>query len=55
MEHTEIVFSKADAPAQEPVSEYTLGDFLRRFGAALAVCLGLAVLANAVVMMVGPG
>ena len=55
MENTEFVFGKAEAPAKEPVSAYTPGDFLRRFAAVVAICLGLAVLANAVVMMVGSG
>jgi hypothetical protein len=40
-------------PAQDAAREYTPGDFLMQAGMVIAVCLGLAMLAQALVMLVG--
>jgi hypothetical protein len=34
-------------------TEYAPGDFLRQFGAVVAICLGLAALAHVLVVIVG--
>jgi hypothetical protein len=40
-------------PAQEAPAQYTPGDFLKQAGMVIAVCLGLAMLAQVLVMIVG--
>jgi hypothetical protein len=40
-------------PAQEARAQYTPGDFLKQSGMVIAVCLGLAMLARVLVMIVG--
>lgn len=40
-------------PAQDAPAQYTPGDFLKQAGMVIAVCLGLAMLAQILVMMVG--
>jgi hypothetical protein len=40
-------------PAQGERTQYTPGEFLRQAGLTIAVCLGLAMLAQALVMFVG--
>jgi hypothetical protein len=37
----------------EPDQDYTPSDFLRQFGAVIAICLGLAVFAHLLVFVVG--
>jgi hypothetical protein len=39
--------------AQDERAQYTPGEFLRQAGLAIAVCLGLAMLAQVLVMVVG--
>ena len=40
-------------PAQAGRAQYTIGEFLRQAGLAIAVCLGLAMLAQVLVLVVG--
>ena len=40
-------------PAQDARTRYTPGDFLKQAGMVIAVCLGLAMLAQVLVMIVG--
>jgi hypothetical protein len=40
-------------PAQDAPAQYTPGNFLKQAGMVIAVCLGLAMLAQVVVMIVG--
>jgi hypothetical protein len=40
-------------PAQDSPAQYTPGDFLKQAGMVVAVCLGLAMLAQILVMIVG--
>jgi hypothetical protein len=40
-------------PTQDAPAQYTPGDFLKEAGLAIAVCLGLAMLAQVLVMIVG--
>ena len=40
-------------PAQDAPAQYTPGDFLKQAGMVIVVCLGLAMLAQVLVMMVG--
>ena len=40
-------------PAQDAPAQYTPGDFLNQVGIVIAVCLGLALLAQVLVMIVG--
>ena len=48
-----VIFTEADQPIREPHEKYTPGDFLRQFGAVIAICLGLATLAHVAVFMAG--
>jgi hypothetical protein len=49
--------SRAGDPAQQPAEDtevhYTPGEFLTQAGRVIGVCLGLALLAQALVAMVG--
>ena len=45
--------NEAHRPAQDERAQYTLGEFLRQAGLTIAVCLGLAMLAQVLVMIVG--
>jgi hypothetical protein len=40
-------------PAQDAPAQYTPGDFLKQAGMVIVVCLGLAMLAQVLVMIVG--
>jgi hypothetical protein len=40
-------------PAQDVPAQYTPGEFLKEAGMVIAVCLGLAMLAQVLVMIVG--
>jgi hypothetical protein len=40
-------------PAQNASEQYTLGEFLKQAGMVIVVCLGLAMLAQVLVMIVG--
>ena len=40
-------------PAQDARAQYTPGEFLKQAGLVIAVCLGLAMLAQVLVMIVG--
>ncbi|HEY2617956.1 MAG TPA: hypothetical protein VGI78_11495 [Acetobacteraceae bacterium] len=53
MRNTETAFGQAQEPVAEPGTDYAPRDFLRQFGAVIAICLGLALLAHALVMIVG--
>jgi hypothetical protein len=60
MEGTEIMhaaqagaFKEVHEPYLEPHEEYTPRDFLWRFGAVIAICLGFAMLAQLMVYIVG--
>jgi hypothetical protein len=53
METTDTAFGAEQAPIQESRTTYSPGDFLRQFGAVIAICLGLALLAQALVTIVG--
>jgi hypothetical protein len=53
VENVETALGKVDEPVQDSVTQYSPGDFLRHFGTAIAVCLGLAFLAHILVMFVG--
>jgi hypothetical protein len=44
---------KAHQPAQDARGQYTPGEFLKQAGLVIAVCLGLAMLAQVLVMVVG--
>ncbi len=44
---------EAHQPAQDARVEYTPGEFLKNAGTVIAVCLGLAVLAQLLVRIVG--
>jgi len=53
VENTDTAFGQVQEPVEEPGTHYTPGDFLRQFGAIIAICLGLALLANVLVAIVG--
>ena len=53
VETTDTAFGEAQAPVQESGTAYSPGDFLRQFGAVIAICLGLALLAQVLVTIVG--
>jgi hypothetical protein len=53
METTDTAFGEVQAPVQEARKTYSPGDFLRQFGAVIAICLGLALLAQALDTIVG--
>ena len=53
MENTDTAFGQAQEPVEVPGTQYAPGDFLRQFGAVIAICLGLALLANVLVTIVG--
>ena len=40
-------------PAQDERAQYTPGEFLRQAGLVIALCLGVAMLAQVLVMVVG--
>ena len=44
---------EAHQPAQDVRVQYTPGEFLKQAGLVIAVCLGLAALAQLLVMIVG--
>jgi hypothetical protein len=44
---------EAQQPTQDGRAQYTPGEFLKHAGIVIAVCLGLALLAQALVAMVG--
>jgi len=44
---------EAHRPAQDARVQYTPGEFLKEAGMVIAVCLGLAVLAQILVMITG--
>jgi hypothetical protein len=46
-------FDEAHQPAQDDRARYTPGEFLKQAGLVIAVCLGLAMLAQVLVMVVG--
>ena len=47
------LFGSMKGLTREPPPSYSPGDFLRRFGAVIAICLGLALLAQVVVAVTG--
>jgi hypothetical protein len=60
VEHIEIAsdarqraFAEADEPVQGTGAQYSPGDFLKQAGLVVAVCLGLAMLARVLVMVIG--
>ena len=53
VETTDTAFGEVQAPVQESRTTHSPGEFLRQFGAVIAVCLGLALLAQALVAIVG--
>ena len=53
VETTDTAFEAVQAPVQESRTTHSPGGFLRQFGAVIAVCLGLALLAQALVAIVG--
>lgn len=53
VENTNTAFGLAQEPVEASGTQYTPGDFLRQFGAVIAICLGLALLANVLVAIVG--
>ena len=53
VENTDTAFGQAQEPVEVPGTQYTPGDFLRQFGSVIAICLGLALLANVLVTIVG--
>ncbi len=53
METTDTAFGEVQEPVQDSDPQHTPGEFLRQFGAVIAVCLGLALLAQALVAIVG--
>jgi hypothetical protein len=46
-------FGAVKEPDREDAIAYTAGDFLKQTGAVVAVCLGLGLLAQALVALVG--
>ena len=46
-------FEEVHEPRPEPQGDYTPGDFLWQFGALMAFCLGLALLAHFAVFLGG--
>ena len=44
---------ESDEPTQDTRAQYTPGEFLNQAGIVIAVCLGLAMLAQVLVMIVG--
>ncbi len=53
MEDIETAFGEAAQPVEESGTQYSPADFLRGFGAVIAICLGLALLAHVLVTVVG--
>ena len=53
MENTDTAFGQVQEPIEVSGTQYSSGDFLRQFGAIIAVCLGLALLASVLVAIVG--
>jgi hypothetical protein len=53
VEEVETALGEVQGAAEEPGALYSPRDFLQRFGAVIAVCLGLALLANILVTFVG--
>ena len=53
VQHTDTAFGQAQEPVEESVTDYEPRDFLRQFGAVIAICLGLALLAHVVVTIAG--
>jgi hypothetical protein len=47
------LFTEAPRPGRAPREEYTPGDFLRECSSVIAACLGVAALANLLVLLVG--
>lgn len=47
-----LAFAEADGSFQEG-TQYSPGDFLKQFGAVIAICLGLALLAHVLVAFTG--
>ena len=50
---TDTAFGAVQEPVEESGATYSPGDFLRQFGAVIAICLGLALLAQVLVAIVG--
>jgi hypothetical protein len=46
-------FDDAQESVHHPAAQYSVGEFLRSFGAVIAICLGLALIAHVVVTVVG--
>jgi hypothetical protein len=53
VQNIKTAFGHVQEPVAEPGTDYAPRDFLRQFGAVIAVCLGLALLAHVLVMIVG--
>ena len=53
MQNLDTAFGHAQEPVAEPGTDYAPRDFLRQFGAVIAICLGLALLAHVLVMVTG--
>jgi hypothetical protein len=53
VQHTDTAFGQAQEPVEGSGTQYKPADFLRQFGAIIAICLGLALLANVLVTIVG--
>lgn len=46
-------FERTPEASQESDKQYSPGDFLRQFGAVVAICLGLALMAHVLVTLSG--
>jgi GMP synthase-like glutamine amidotransferase len=53
VENTDTAFGAAQDRVEESATQYAPADFLRQFGAVIAICLGMALLAHVLVWMVG--
>ena len=53
VENTDTAFGQVQEPIEVSGTQYSSGDFLQQFGAIIAVCLGLALLASVLVAIVG--
>jgi hypothetical protein len=53
VQNLDTAFGHAQEPVAEPGTDYAPRDFLRQFGAVIAICLGLALLAHVLVMVGG--
>ena len=51
--HCRVHVDELHQPAQDARAQYTPGEFLKQAGMVIAVCLGLAMLAQVLVMIVG--